>query len=997
MSFARRRCYAALVLMTLLTGAVSGAGAAETPEGDPGGLIRIDSSRYLVTTSQRVVARVRYEIPPGARLRVAIDKGDLWRPKVRKDKIRLRIRGLRAGRHVLRAVIVDASGKRLAHGRAAFVVMRTRARGGSKPIPTPPPAKQKPAPPGKNPPSPVLGGKPVLGPDVSPPSTPAGLAVVGTGRTTAQVSWNASIDNVGVVGYRVTRAGAPDVVVTGTSTSIGGLACGTPLSVSVVALDASGNASNAASAAGSTAACASPPDTLAPSTPGGVTVTGSGATSVQVSWNASSDNVGVVGYRITRSGAPPVVVTGTSTSIGGLPCATSVTVSVTALDAAGNASGPGQDSGSTGACTPPPPPPPDGVPPSTPGSLAVTGTGQTSVEVTWSASSDNVGVTAYRVTRSGAAPFNVTGTSTAIGGLTCGTTVTVTVEALDAVGNASLPATAQGATAPCPDTTPPTAPPNLSVVGTGQTSVQVSWGASGDNVGVVGYRLTRSGAAPLDVTGTSTAIGGLACGTAVTVSVVALDAAGNTSPASTASGATSACPPPVDTTPPTPPGNLTVVAAGQTAVQVSWNASTDNVGVVGYTVTRSGSAPVDVAGTSLQIAGLACGTTVSVSVVARDAAGNVSTAAAASGSTSACGPPPGPADRYVSPAGNDSNACTQAAPCATFGRAYRAASAGQIVSVAPGSYGRQTIPVDSTKTSSSDVVFVGNGASTGELVVQGNHVTLSNLQSGGWEAASGSNDVTFLNVNVSGGGAVFVTSATNVAVIGGIIDGAGGYVRNGSQVKPASSSSPQPQNVLFDGVTIRNYRKDPSSSDHVDCLHFMSGTGMTIRNSSFSNCEHFDILFTKFLGPTPSNVLIENNFFRCCGAGFYSVQLGGDHGESFVNFMIRNNSADKGLTVGGNGSNTLSNVAFYNNNVPGIGGCDRTGVTANYNNLFSQGSKCGANDQLAASGFVSSTDMHLAAGAPSIDKAFPAQAPATDIDGEARPKGAGPDIGADER
>jgi hypothetical protein len=446
-----------------------------------------------------------------------------------------------------------------------------------------------------------------------------------------------------------------------------------------------------------------------------------------------------------------------------------------------------------------------------------------------------------------------------------------------------------------------------------------------------------------------------------------------------------------DGTAPSTPGALLITSTGQTSVSVSWHASSDNVGVTGYRVTRSGAAAITTSALSTAIGGLACGTSYTVSVVALDAAGNASTPASTAGSTSAC--PVVAADHYVSTTGSDSGQCTQAAPCHSLARAYQVSSPGQLVSVAPGTYPGQTIPADSSKTSMADVVFEGNGASTGELVIQASHLTLQNFNTGGWTASQGTTDITFKNVNISNG-EFFVNSATNVSVLGGVVDGAGQYWANGNQVKTMSATAPVPSGILFDGVTIQNYRRDPSSSDHVDCLHVMSANGLTVRNSRFANCEAFDILFTMFLGPTPTNILIENNFFRCCGTGYYSVQLGGGHGEEFHNVTIRNNSSDKDMTVGT--SNTVANVAFYNNDVPGIGGCDRSGVTADYNVLFEASVKCGSHDKLVASGFASATDLHLVAGAPAINAGLDAQAPATDIDGQSRPIGAASDIGADE-
>jgi hypothetical protein len=79
----------------------------------------------------------------------------------------------------------------------------------------------------------------------------------------------------------------------------------------------------------------------------------------------------------------------------------------------------------------------DTTPPSTPTGLSATGTTANSVSLTWSAASDNVGVTGYDVYRDGSVATTSTGTSATVGGLTGGTTYTFTVRARDAAGNTS--------------------------------------------------------------------------------------------------------------------------------------------------------------------------------------------------------------------------------------------------------------------------------------------------------------------------------------------------------------------------------------------------------------------------------------------------------------------------------------------------------------------------------------------------------------------------------
>lgn len=79
-----------------------------------------------------------------------------------------------------------------------------------------------------------------------------------------------------------------------------------------------------------------------------------------------------------------------------------------------------------------------------------------------------------------------------------------------------------------------------------------------------------------------------------------------------------------DTTPPTAPSNLTASAVTSSSVNLSWNASSDNVGVTAYNVYRNGSQVASVAGTSASITGLSGSTTYQFFVRARDAAGNLS-------------------------------------------------------------------------------------------------------------------------------------------------------------------------------------------------------------------------------------------------------------------------------------------------------------------------------------------------------------------------------------
>ena len=156
--------------------------------------------------------------------------------------------------------------------------------------------------------------------------------------------------------------------------------------------------------------------------------------------------------------------------------------------------------------------------------------------------------------------------------------------------------------------------------------MNLTWNASTDNVGVTGYEVFRDGALLATTTGTGTGFSDTTASPSTTHSyqVRARDAASNLSAFSNT--ATVTTPTPVDATPPTAPANLTGTAVSPTQVNLTWNASTDNVGVTGYQVFRDGALLATTTGTGTGYSDTTASpsTTHSYQVRARDAANNLS-------------------------------------------------------------------------------------------------------------------------------------------------------------------------------------------------------------------------------------------------------------------------------------------------------------------------------------------------------------------------------------
>lgn len=330
---------------------------------------------------------------------------------------------------------------------------------------------------------------------------------------------------------------------------------------------------------------------------------------------------------------------------------------------------------------------PDTQAPSVPTGLSSASVTQNSFTLNWSASSDNVGVTAYEVFRNGTSLGTTTNRTLPVTGLAASTTYAMTVRARDAAGNWSAQSAALNVTTAAPascgsitnggfengltgwtndgsttTTTDKHSGVNAALTGTGQgglhygsavsalggqtvaftvwakVSGSPSWAGVGiDYLDASGTELSES---VIDVTGTAytqysvntTAPAGTA---RIAVWTWKSGTTGNLfvdDVCLTISGTGNS-----DTQAPSVPSGLSPASITSSSFTLNWNASTDNVGVTGYEVFRNGTSIGTTTNTTIPVTGLAASTTYAMTVRARDAAGNWSAQSAAQNVTTTSG------------------------------------------------------------------------------------------------------------------------------------------------------------------------------------------------------------------------------------------------------------------------------------------------------------------------------------------------------------------------
>ncbi|MFC4100299.1 fibronectin type III domain-containing protein [Paenibacillus xanthanilyticus] len=475
--------------------------------------------------------------------------------------------------------------------------------------------------------------------DITRPKWPAGSALTASQTTTrsTELSWPTATDPEGVTAYRVYKGPylVAEVPASEHTYGIDDLKPNTSYTFRVTAGDKKNNWSDELK---TTIRTPNEADTTAPAWPSGsklqaADITPNGA---KLTWNSATDNVAVTGYRILNGANVIATVTSPqlSTTLTTLAPNTTYTFAVAAGDAAGNwTKGPTLTFKTASVPT-------DNLKPNWPaGSHAiVTGLTGGSVSLEWTAALDNEAVTSYRIT-SGTATVGETpdGATLAwtVTGLTPKTDYELKIEARDEAGNwstngptvwirttgeadAQAPAWPEGSEASAESVT--------------ATSAVLKWTAATDNVAVAGYRIKQGETVLAETNGPAVtrALANLKPATDYALTIEADDAAGNWSADGlTVSFKTQAAEPEGDKAPPTWPMGSKVTSGGTTPyiALISWTPAADNVGVTGYRIMNGTTVLAEVDGNTRTrgIEGLTPNTEYTLTVEAKDAAGNWST------------------------------------------------------------------------------------------------------------------------------------------------------------------------------------------------------------------------------------------------------------------------------------------------------------------------------------------------------------------------------------
>ncbi len=281
--------------------------------------------------------------------------------------------------------------------------------------------------------------------DTVAPSSPTSLVAQVLGSGAVKFNWGASTDNSGVVaGYVVTIDGVSTYQTNQPSIFVYGADGQTFLSagshsVSIQAVDRSNHFSTAATASFTIPAKT---DTVRPPPPAIINTVATDH-SVTITWAATTDNVGVVGYKVYIGGIGGTVIVPTantptySYTFDGLPGNTNQDYTVQAFDGDGTYSWSAGGSAYLDNTATIPTANAGTLPPTAPTAVHWTQATNASVTIAWQASSDDRGVTGYRIYKYGLPYATVASTSFTDTTTSANATPKYQVQALDSDGNIS--------------------------------------------------------------------------------------------------------------------------------------------------------------------------------------------------------------------------------------------------------------------------------------------------------------------------------------------------------------------------------------------------------------------------------------------------------------------------------------------------------------------------------------------------------------------------------
>jgi chitodextrinase len=408
-------------------------------------------------------------------------------------------------------------------------------------------------------------------------------------------------------------------------------------------------------------------------------------------------------------------------------------------------------------------------------------------------------------------------------------------------------------------------------------------------------------------------------------------------------------PPTGDTTAPSVPTNLLATPVSSSAINLSWTASTDNVGVTGYKIYRNGSQIGTSGGVSYSDTGLLASTSYTYTVSAYDAAGNQSAlSSSVSAAIQAGFQQPTNGVYTVKPDGTGNFTTIQA--CAN------AAVAGETCDVYNGNYTGWTQP--RSGSSGLLITFQAHAGEipiiTSQMVLDGRSYiritgfTFTGVVNHGFVHGNGTTSHNQVDHNISNGSVFNIGS--------GLGNGGSDNILSYNTVIMPENSTTHDDNaftVYGDRTLIEHNDVSHSSGDFAD----LGGTNVIVRNNYFHDVnghadttgalEHID--FVQVMGggsPTLSFSLIENNIEKNCvnDAGnchFAQVRAGYLGDGTVADTLIWRYNYETNLDGGYGGCG-------YHVDVNSSGGKYVTPNCTHYNNTIATGQKVSANGQCVA-------------------------------------------------